>query len=415
MHEYYAYEGACLYPFGAGCRLPKEAVPVEHPFSPLVILFARGGRVGRGIFAIQSEAELFEPEVPSVLLQPVSMSQALPCLPEPVRAILQQEGACALNTAFSRCYAVLKRFLNPPKRPRIVLVGLGDVGGTVLIGLKLLGTEIDSIGIFDPNEAQCARYEMELNQVLPPADIPLPPVYRCNESALFDCDALLFTASRGVPPLTEKTGDVRMVQFEANRAMLSHYAKKARDCGFSGLFAQISDPVDPLARAVFLDSNQDERGNFDRNGLLPEQVQGYGLGVMHARAQYYARKAGLDADAIRAYGPHGTGLIVANAPGAEYDDALSKTLTEQAATANLRVRELGFKPYLAPGLSSACVSVLKTLRGEWHDGAVPMGGAYFGCRSRFTPNGPMLWREPILPALAARLDAAHSTLKEFLP
>ena len=216
---------------------------------------------------------------------------------------------------------------------------------------SMAGLEKDTIGGFNAMLEKQRRGE---GQAL------ISTVLFSNESAVIHdrVDA------RDVPPLTEKTGDVRMVQFEANRAMLSHYAKKARDCGFSGLFAQISDPVDPLARAVFLDSNQDERGNFDRNGLLPEQVQGYGLGVMHARAQYYAKKAGLDADAIRAYGPHGTGLIVANAPGAGYDDALSKTLTEQAATANLRVRELGFKPYLAPGLSSACVSVLKTLRGE---------------------------------------------------
>ena len=25
-------------------------------------------------------------------------------------------------------------------------------------------------------------------------------------------------------------------------------------------------------------------------------------------------------------------------------------------------------------------------RGEWHDAAVPLGGAYFGCRSRLTRN-----------------------------
>lgn len=416
MSRYYAYRGACLFPFEAGCTLPESASPVEEPFSPLVILLMRSGCGSRGVFALQAEAELFGPEIPSALLRPLPAAQGPgpSRLPEPVRAILAREGACALNTAFARCYDVLARFLAPQKRPRVMLVGLGDVGGTVLTGLKLLGTELSSIGIFDPNAAQCARYEMELNQVLPVSDAPLPPVYVCGEDALFDCDALLFTASRGVPPLTEKTGDVRMVQFEANRAMLSHYAKKARGCGFSGLFAQISDPVDHLARAVFLDSNRDERGNFDGCGLLPEQVQGYGLGVMRARAQYYAKKAGLDPEAVRAYGPHGQGLIIANAPGAAYDGALSARLTEQAAAANLRVRALGFKPYIAPGLSSACVSVLKTLRGEWHDGAVPMGGAYFGCRTRFTKNGPALLREPIPPALAARLDAAHSELKEFL-
>ena len=115
MHEYYAYEGACLYPFGAGCRLPKEAVPVEHPFSPLVILFARGGRVGRGIFAIQSEAELFEPEVPSVLLQPVSMSQALPCLPEPL--------LCDCVTGASCFYCFLDSFSDQ----KLVIVVFADL------------------------------------------------------------------------------------------------------------------------------------------------------------------------------------------------------------------------------------------------------------------------------------------------
>ena len=38
---------------------------------------------------------------------------------------------------------------------------------------------------------------------------------------------------------------------------------------------------------------------------------------------------------------------------------------------NLRVRELGFKPYIAPGLSSAAVSILQLLRGQVHFGAVP--------------------------------------------
>lgn len=414
MSQYYAYHGACLFPLTVDCRLPQGAVPAERPFAPLVILLQRDGCASRGIFAVCTEAELFEPEIPSAQLRPLPECQATARLPEAVGAILAREGACVLNTAFSRCYDVLLRLLAPPERPRVVLVGLGDVGGTVLTGLKLLGTELASIGIFDPNRAQCARYEMELNQVLPVSGEPLPPVYICPEEALFDCDALLFTASRGVPPLTETVGDMRMVQFEANRAMLAAYAKKARDCGFSGLFAQISDPVDHLARAVFLQSNQNASGEFDHGGLLPEQVQGYGLGVMHARAQYYAKKAGLNPEDVRAYGPHGQGLIVANAPGPQYDNARSMELTVQAAAANLRVRELGFKPYIAPGLSSACVSVLQTLRGQWHDGAIPMGGAYFGCRSRFTKNGLSLMREPMPAALAARLDAAHSELKEFL-
>ena len=38
----------------------------------------------------------------------------------------------------------------------LTLVGLGDVGGTALLALKLLGRELAKVQIFDPNRAQCA-------------------------------------------------------------------------------------------------------------------------------------------------------------------------------------------------------------------------------------------------------------------
>ena len=76
--------------------------------------------------------------------------------------------------------------------------GLGDVGGTVLTGLTLLEDGISEIGIYDPNEAQCARYEMELNQVLPMDEGKLlPRIIIRNPVHLFDCDALLFTGLSG--------------------------------------------------------------------------------------------------------------------------------------------------------------------------------------------------------------------------
>ena len=58
------------------------------------------------------------------------------------------------------------------------LVGLGDVGGTLLTGLVLLGDMLDTIGVYDPDEKRCSRYEQEMNQVLPvnghkPRVIPL--------------------------------------------------------------------------------------------------------------------------------------------------------------------------------------------------------------------------------------------------
>jgi hypothetical protein len=134
---------------------------------------------------------------------------------------------------------------------------------------------------------------------------------------------------------------------------------------------------------------------------------------MATRAAYYAEKEGADAQALRVYGPHGQGLIVANAACDGYDDELSRRLTDLTRTANLQVRELGFKPYIAPGLSSAAVSLLRLVRGEAHYGAVPLGGVYFGCLNRMTEHGVLLCREAICEPLLARLEETHRTLREF--
>ena len=168
--------------------------------------------------------------------------------PSPLASFVKTHGAAVLNTAFTRCFDVLRDYHARKNRPfRLTLVGLGDVGGAVLTGLKLLGEGIFEIGIYDPNEAQCARYEMELNQVLPIDEGKvLPRIVIRDPQHLFNCDALLFTASRGVPALDSEVKNVRMAQYESNRQMLESYARQARDSGFTGLFAQISDPVDLL-------------------------------------------------------------------------------------------------------------------------------------------------------------------------
>lgn len=391
---------------GLGGSFPADAEPADALFSPLVFLVNRDGLRSRGWFAISSVEELLEPEDCSALLPPP------PCeAPEELRAFVRAHKATVLNTAFANAFS----FLAAPKKRaglRVTLVGLGDVGGTLLTALKLLGRELAEIRIFDPNEAQCRRYEAELNQVLSLDDTPLPRVTICPQEALFDCDLFLFTASRGVPAVGAAVKDVRMAQFERNRDMLSFYAKAARDASFRGLFCQISDPVDQLTRVVFLHSNRDDKGHFDAKGLLPEQIQGFGLGVMAARAKYYAVQMGIDFSCGCAFGPHGNELIVANHP-TEYDETLSETLTQAAVAANLRVRELGFKPYIAPALSSAAVSILRLVRGQTHYGAVPMGGAYFGCQSRMTAQGLFVTRHPLHPALYRRIQTVQHALEDF--
>lgn len=280
-----------------------------------------------------------------------------------------------LNTAFPRAMALAPSLLAPKQKDlRLTLAGLGDVGGQLLTALKLLGDEIDEIGIYDPNDALVDRYVLELNQIL---DRETPRIVRRSPADLFDCDLFLFTASRGVPPVGAP-GDVRMLQFEKNRDMLGAYAKQARASGFRGLFCQISDPVDLLARADFM-----------------------------------ARRLGKSCPKLRAYGPHGAGLVIANDPFA-YDEALSLELTRQTVAANMEVRALGFKPYIAPAVSSACLSILQLIRGETFHGAIPLGGVYFGCRSRRI-GGFAPCTEALHPALVARIEAAWAALREEEP
>lgn len=406
---YYSYKGFCLVEHGG--RLPEGANAVSEPFDPLVFLVSRDPKVSRGLFAIDSLAELDEPEGISLLLPPPEETRD-----DALARFVRNHGATVANTAFSRWFTVLEAFRTRGKsKPRVNLIGLGNVGGTTAIGLKLLGTDLAEIGVYDRDEKQCLRYESELNQVLSVRDgETLPPVRVRNEAELFDCDALLFTAAKAVPEVgAESGGDVRMMQFTANRELLHAYAKHARACDFSGLFCQISDPVDQLSRAVFFMSNQNEQGEFDGKGLLPEQVRGFGLGVMHARAVYSAECDCIATEQLRVYGPHGNGLVIANAPNEGYDNAISLALTHKAETANLAVRAFGFKPYIAPGLSSAAVSVLRALRGEWHDAAVPLGGAYFGCRSRLTAAGATQRREALHPELYERISESYRKLEEF--
>ena len=391
MSDFYAYKGRCLCP--AGGRLPEGAMPVDAPFAPLLFLVRRDPLTHSALVPLADPAELDAPEDWRRLTAGPGGDAAPRCY--------------ALNTAFPRALDLAPELLAPKKTGlRLTLVGLGDVGGQLLTALKLLGSEIAEIGIYDPNDALVERYLLELNQVLGREE---PRILRRAPDQLFDCDLFLFTASRGVPPVGAG-GDVRMLQFEKNREMLRSYSGQARETGFRGLFCQISDPVDLLARSVFLQSNQNEAGELDFRGLLPEQIVGFGLGVMKARADFMARRMGADCPQLRAYGPHGAGLVIANDP-VEYDETLSLELTRQTVGANMEVRALGFKPYIAPALSSACISILQLIRGEIFHGAIPLGGVYFGCRSRRV-GGFAPCREPLHPALSARMQGAWEALRE---
>ena len=296
---------------------------------------------------------------------------------------------------------------------RINILAMGDVGGTLALAMKLTGADIVSrIGICDISEKALKRWEQELNQIAMPSDPQLfPLVEPIAAEEMFDCDVFVFCASRGVPDVSQTDVDVRMVQLEKNLELVRSISDQAVKAGFDGEFFIVSDPVDPLCAGAV------------RNGIPAERVQGFGLGVMNGRAAYFARLAqqgmaakGLSAENAmpdartdrpaeenlsqetvasdaktdwaledirqanmakyltegRVFGPHGEDLVVANSV-IDYNEEAYLELTRLTVEANLRIRELGYKPYIAPAVTSGALSILENLRGNWQ-----YSSAWFG-------------------------------------
>ena len=407
MYHYYTYDGRTLCSAGA---LPYPEISALPETGEVLWVFHRPPLSGRDTFPVTDPAQLTEREgVASLCAAPGPEG-----LPRELTDAIRAGRVRAVNLAHPR-FEELMAPLPRPEKVRVNLLALGDVGSTLLMGLRLMGGDvISSIGICDLREGVAQRWEFELNQIqLPGPYDALPPVEIVSPEQLFDGDVFLFCASRFVPDTAVKTGDVRMAQYRLNRELAALYAQKARQARYRGLFCVVSDPVDPLCRAVLTESNRAPSGEMDYQGLFSHQVRGFGLGVMNARAAYYARKDPRFASFLtegRSFGPHGEDLVIANSID-RYDDGLSRLLTERTVHANLQMREMGFKPYVAPALSSGALSLLLCLRGQWHCSSTYLDGVFMGARNRVLPTGTELERLPLPQALQDRLQTTMDRLR----
>ncbi len=324
-------------------------------------------------------------------------------LPGNILRMIEERKIKAVNTHYEdweKCLTFEK-----PRKNTVNILAMGDVGSTLLIGLRLIGgSSVKSIGIYDRSPDKIKRWEYEMNQTSFPFEYDVMPEVRgIEKDNLFDCDMFVFCASKGVPPVGSENIDVRMVQFEENAKLIREYAIMAAEQKFKGIFAVVSDPVDLLCSTVLKESG---------GALAPEQIKGYGLGVMNARAVYYARKDDKYTSYLtegRAFGPHGKDLVIANSI-ANYDDKLSRELTKLAVEANLEVRKTGFKPYVAPALSSGAISIAHTLEGKWHYSCNYLGGIFMGAKNRNLPSGLEIEKTEIHDELFKRLKETYCNL-----
>ena len=328
--------------------LPLEPAKRPSAGTPSLFLIDRDPIRSRSSFCVSDPRQLTAETEDVTWLDPSRMGVPVPSLPKRLQHTIDARLLRAVNIRHPRWADFTKASaMHLPSRLRVNLLAVGDVGSTLLTALKLLGGDcIESIGICDLNQKTVARWVTEMEQVSWPWDYDaLPAVEPVAAGDLFRCDVFLFAATRGVPPVGGGVRDVRMAQFGANRPLVEDYARQARQAGFRGLFIVLSDPVDPLCKAAYLASNQGPDGQWDGQGLRAEQIQGFGLGVMNARAAYFAKRDPRYAAFLtegRSFGPHGQGLVLANSI-AHYDDALSQALElprkERAARAAALLRE----------------------------------------------------------------------------
>ncbi len=82
-------------------------------------------------------------------------------------------------------------------------------------------------------------------------------------------------------------------------------------------------------------------------------------------------------------------------------------------TSNLKTRALGFKPYIAPALSSGALSLIALLRGDWQYSSLAFGDAYLGARNRLTPEGRVIEDLPLDDRLFERIEEAYEDLRRY--
>lgn len=369
-------------------------------------------RKSRKSFSVTHPSLLFlGKEGLELLIRPSNFCEELPSWL--LEKINRREVKC-INATFPNWESCLTEDM--PKKWTINIIGLGDVGGNLAAGLRLAASDqVNRIGIYDSVESRIKRWHYEAGQTLSPSQEQIfPEVVPLNYNDLFNCDMFVFCVSVGVPEVGKEPKDVRIAQFEGNSKILKIYSRLAREKNYKGLFIVMSDPVDLLCNIAYNSSNMDSEGNMDFKGLAPEQIRGYGLGVMHGRAAYFAEEKGAAQYKTegRCFGPHGEGVVVADSIR-NYNKEFSEYLTERTKNANLDVRSFGFKPYIAPAFSSGVLSFIETIKGQWHYSATSIGGVFMGSVNKLLPSGVELETYEFPAELYSKLENTYSYLNDW--
>ena len=93
-----------------------------------------------------------------------------------------------------------------------------------------------------------------------------------------------------------------------------------------------------------------------------------------------------------------------------FNPHISQQLRELTINANLEVRALGFKPFIAPAVSSAAYSIKACIEGLWHYSTIPFGQQYLGCLNAFKEE-PMMEQFPVNPVVEEWINATLGAME----
>ena len=182
--ELYCYQAAGAPALSAipDLSLPRLPLGVDCPER---FLLRRGG--GRAVFCPSDPRQLFAETEDVRFLAPDSLGE-IPDLPQPLLDRIERRTLQAVDLAHPRWEDALRFQPLAGGKKRLHLLAVGDVGGTLLTALKLLGSDvIDSVGICDVNQAAVARWCAETGQIVWPWDYgALPEVEPVDLDHLFD-------------------------------------------------------------------------------------------------------------------------------------------------------------------------------------------------------------------------------------
>lgn len=93
---------------------------------------------------------------------------------------------------------------------------------------------------------------------------------------------------------------------------------------------------------------------------------------------------------------------------------ISDYLTNKTLNANKDVRSLGYKPYVAPSLSSGALSIVSTINGNWFYGSSYMGETYMGSKCRLIDKQLEIEQLPLPNALFNKINSTYERLVSIL-